>query len=1622
LAKTPAVMGRSVGGVVQAAEELTGLDAGLGKTAAEFWGERAKPYDLAVTPGSAKSYVGQAVESVAQNAPGLLLGALTANPAIPLATMAAQSAGGQYATLREKQVSPAESALAAAGYGAAEAITERLPVAALLKPGSTLLARILKSTALDIPGEELTALIQAGIDKGTLSPEMSWGDVKQRLIDTGLVTAIAAPAMAAATHPAVRARERAEVVRPSESSNVIARNLPGPEMRQETDTAEIPPPPPGFVIEEPFYPTAPEGEPVAAADYKTPNVAPTIVEPKRPGPKLAVLGDAPDLLNTIDLLPGPGGLRLTELRTAPSPTFRNGGLLAYRDRGGALNVVGDDSKLRQFGPRKEVEGPTLLSGMGGPPGFLSKDQAGAGRSLREIERTLAPEPGYRQQGLEFTGEPLEVREQMGLFGPEPAPVEPERAESRKRATVSPPIVGLSETSQARSAFEQAKAEGRTWLVLHNGKPLYEAPSYEAAKAMKPAGKEYQVVKAEPAPEPAVSSMGDLARAMADAGERSRGEAANEMVGKLGMKAAGPLKSAGSLEGSPLFGSSQKGLFGDERGALNLEGLAPPRQVDYSGIDDAKPRAGPGLVERTKERTASWLDRTIRRTTDRFVDLRRLVERAEAQNLLRDNPDFQRWNQIDQEIVAVEQEIGDLEGSSRAVTRRGGMREQTSIPLTRADADRLATLRSERLRLQTESERLGKRISGNRFQKLAREVAARRSAAKLSADVDPAKQAQIAYGGGLGRAQLGMMDYGDVVKDARKEGMEDGLRVYLRLAAKERGISVVEEKLADRKKTMTELRPKLGDLNGQIRGLEADLKTRRHVQNVPTVERRVTRNNEVKLEALKKFRNDVEANLRKASFEADRFQRLLDQRQAVPDNDTHQTLAAKQEQLRARAPEKFAAIETAAKRVFALNRKALELAYDEGLISEEAYNKWTARGDAYVPLTRLIEEASIDHGEGEKPGTFQAKQQFQPLEGGSRELEDPVRASMDRFQSIVKQVEKNRVVKNIVTWMSQHPDLAEARQLDKGDGGHPEKPGAQEGELAFYFDGELQRFAVDKTLADVLTMSPPHIADFTGGALIGFASRVAKAGITGVNLAFSVPNVVRDVKTLAMTSKAGVRNPLKHPGDLGRIVKLWVESLVSQSNQDPHFREFLESGAAFSTLQSNLTPEYFTRMKRTTNFNPLYWAAQVNQKMEQATKLASFRLGRERGMSGAEAAWETRTFGGSPDFGKRGTQGAVWNALFLYFNARVQGTLQSVQGGTRDPMRLGYMLAAYTAAALALQAWNNGFEDEEGNKEFDRVTDQERQQYQVILLPGTEQKADGSVRHQAVKIPKSHFEQLWFNPVQETIARLFGGKVDLAQTGLDFASNLTPISGQIRRGSVARDVVFGGVSSLNPLLKEGIEQFSNFDTYRKRPLVPERLKRVDPRYQYNATTSEAAKRAGKVTGVSPLRLEHAARSFGGGTAEALLSTGDLFLKDTARQPVEGQERLTRLPLVGAILRRFIGTSGDAVQQRRADGFYAMKAQADQVQATYRDRAKANPAEARRYLDEDPSHRKLLSPAVRKRINSMGEALSRIHTQARQVAESRLPDAAKKQKARELDKLEGNVLAQAERLAKQLGVGR
>ena len=153
---------------------------------------------LDVAPGSVEQYVGGAVGAVAEMAPALAASIATGNPVPAMVFAGIQGGGMGYASGREAGLSPEDARKYGTLYAAAEGIPEALPLNVILREGGTLLAQMAKGAASEGIQEGFTEALQFAIDKGYISPDMTWGEAWPRIKDAAITGALSAPAMVGA--------------------------------------------------------------------------------------------------------------------------------------------------------------------------------------------------------------------------------------------------------------------------------------------------------------------------------------------------------------------------------------------------------------------------------------------------------------------------------------------------------------------------------------------------------------------------------------------------------------------------------------------------------------------------------------------------------------------------------------------------------------------------------------------------------------------------------------------------------------------------------------------------------------------------------------------------------------------------------------------------------------------------------------------------------------------------------------------------------------------------------------------------------------------------------------------------------------------------------------------------------------------------------------------------------------------------------------------------------------------------------------------------------------------------------------------------------------------------------
>jgi hypothetical protein len=164
---------------------------------------------LEVNPdGPLAKYGSMIIGSTAEMVPAILASVVTKNAGTGMAMIGGQVYGQSYDTARTKNLNPQDAASYAMAQAAAEAIPEALPLHVILKPGQNFFKGLFQAGAAESVQEGFTQLIQSGLDKGSIDPNMTWAQAREQIADAMIVGAGAGVALKAGVSGLQRAADK----------------------------------------------------------------------------------------------------------------------------------------------------------------------------------------------------------------------------------------------------------------------------------------------------------------------------------------------------------------------------------------------------------------------------------------------------------------------------------------------------------------------------------------------------------------------------------------------------------------------------------------------------------------------------------------------------------------------------------------------------------------------------------------------------------------------------------------------------------------------------------------------------------------------------------------------------------------------------------------------------------------------------------------------------------------------------------------------------------------------------------------------------------------------------------------------------------------------------------------------------------------------------------------------------------------------------------------------------------------------------------------------------------------------------------------------------------------------
>jgi hypothetical protein len=436
--------------------------------------------------------------------------------------------------------------------------------------------------------------------------------------------------------------------------------------------------------------------------------------------------------------------------------------------------------------------------------------------------------------------------------------------------------------------------------------------------------------------------------------------------------------------------------------------------------------------------------------------------------------------------------------------------------------------------------------------------------------------------------------------------------------------------------------------------------------------------------------------------------------------------------------------------------------DEGLITQEQHDAMDGQYDNYIPL-RGFENVEPETG-AIRPGTgrginVRGQETIRALGRRSR-AGDLIENVIRDYQRAVVKSEKNNVAKVLLDFVLSNPDpdlwgvdvekgkatlnkatgqVEYGTSIDKGEDTIGVKVGGQQAYIKIE----------DKALTRALRHAwKDEIGDLERAAVAvsGWYNSLLRNVLTRYNPPFALVNTIRDIPFggLAVLDELGVRGAAKYavyyPKALAAATRGELRtkggSLFGNPVMDKYFTEFKNSGAItggffmkdLGTIASDIRGDMLKagaksnsmsdRAKKALQFTRankvLSLLEFIGSVSENATRFAMYMAARDSGRTPSQAALLAKN--GTTNFNRKGEWGGTLNALYLFFNAGVQGNAQLFKMLKNPKVQAVMATVAGVGVAAAMLGASGGGDDDDGQAYWDKIPDYEKERNLIIMLP------------------------------------------------------------------------------------------------------------------------------------------------------------------------------------------------------------------------------------------------------------------------------------------------------------------
>lgn len=592
-----------------------------------------------------------------------------------------------------------------------------------------------------------------------------------------------------------------------------------------------------------------------------------------------------------------------------------------------------------------------------------------------------------------------------------------------------------------------------------------------------------------------------------------------------------------------------------------------------------------------------------------------------------------------------------------------------------------------------------------------------------------------------------------------------------------------------------------------------------------------------------------------------------------------------------------------KQVREYSDKVLQQTVDYGLISQDTANYLRKKYPDYIPFDRIFSDKEINtqmkHGVGVGEASLSTQSIIQRIEGSSRLIDSPLNALITKTQDMVRQGERNKTAELLASYAKDPKNPFQLRELkpDESADGRPT--------ISYLDNGKKRTFLAAPEVAKAAKNMNREQMNIVLRAL-ATPARVLRMGATTVNAGFTMANVVKDFVGATINSKGGINsmNPktlaeaigagFHHKGDL--YLEMQREGVVGNSYEI--LRNASELNLNEIRSHKNLRTRALHNLK-----SPLRTLENTIGRSEDIGRaiqyVANKKYAKRKGMSESEAvkfaADQARW--NSTNFARSGTYGKTINAVVPYSNANIQGQRITLRRMKENPVRYTAKITmGVVAPTIAVLAWN--YADEDRKKVMENIPDYVKENNVVVVGTNAKYNKEQNKWEGVYLVPVppqfSPLHRQLNNMVASTMA---DKKFDMVKAGGDAVEQITTVNPtELRRT---------GAQYIPQAAKPLVESFANKNLFTGQEIVPEAMKNLEQKDQWDSSTSLTARKVGELTGLSPKVIDNTFRTSTAGGGQNLLHGTDFAI---AKATGASDDEIKGRSMLDSVVGRFYAPKG------------------------------------------------------------------------------------------------------------------